>query len=473
MVSALKPDRHLLLRGSVWHYQRRVPKKFQRFDSRRFVRESLGTSSLEIARMRRDELARADDAYWSSLAVAAATGRQDGSVDGKSLRALYNAQREQALAMGFAHKPMSTLLDNPDLDEIARRVLALSKAVEGNEPRAAFKAEALLGGAEQPSPTISEALEIYFEDIAIDEQYNKSERQKYQWRKVKRLSVSYFIDCIGDIPLTDITREYAQRFQRYWTERMLKPKSGDKPVTPSTANRHLGNVRVLYTSYFKHIGEETRPNPFRNMFFKGKTRVEVPAFEDDWVRTKILSPGALQGLRPDLQLAVYMLIETGCRPSEIINLQADDIALSDDVPHILIRPRRQREIKTESSIREIPLVGVSLEAAKRAREGFPHYNDRNELFSASVMKAFKSRDFFPTPLHRVYSFRHSFEKRMQEANIDYGLRCLLMGHRTDRPAYGDGGSLAYRRDELMKIVHPFTDDVFAVFDEAFPDRCPG
>ena len=100
MTAPKKPDRHLLMRGSVWHYQRRVPRKYRRFDSRRFVRESLGISSLEIARIRRDELARADDAYWAALAVAAATGREDGGADGSSLREYYKAQRAQANGAG-------------------------------------------------------------------------------------------------------------------------------------------------------------------------------------------------------------------------------------------------------------------------------------------------------------------------------------------------------------------------------------
>jgi len=64
------------------------------------------------------------------------------------------------------------------------------------------------------------------------------------------------------------------------------------------------------------------------------------------------------------------------------------------------------------------------------------------------------RELLPTPNHRIYSFRHSFEKRMLEGGLDYGLRCTLMGHRNPRPEYGDGGSLKYRRDEMMKIVHP-------------------
>jgi hypothetical protein len=77
------------------------------------------------------------------------------------------------------------------------------------------------------------------------------------------------------------------------------------------------------------------------------------------------------------------------------------------------------------------------------------------------MKAFRNRGLMPTESHVIYSFRHSFEKRMLEAGLDYGLRCLLMGHSTSRPAYGDGGSLAYRQTELLKIIHPFPDNLFS------------
>ena len=132
----------------------------------------------------------------------------------------------------------------------------------------------------------------------------------------------------------------------------------------------------------------------------------------------------------------------------------EDIRLDANIPFIRIRPRQDREIKTETSIRDIPLVGVALEAMRAAPEGFPHYRDRGELVSANLMKAFRQRELFPSTDHVIYSFRHAFEKRMLEAGLDYGLRCTLMGHKTDRPAYGDGGSMEYRRDELMKIAHP-------------------
>ena len=181
------------------------------------------------------------------------------------------------------------------------------------------------------------------------------------------------------------------------------------------------------------------------------------------MREKILVPGVLKGLRGDADLILYALIETGCRPGEIANLLAEDINLDGDAPYISIRPKRDREIKTASSIREIPLVGVSLEAMRRAPNGFPHYRDKPDLLSANLMTAMKSRSLFPTPDHKVYSFRHSFEKRMQEAELDYGFRCMIMGHRNSRPAYGDGGSMAYRRDQLLKIAHPVSDELKSFF----------
>lgn len=127
--------------------------------------------------------------------------------------------------------------------------------------------------------------------------------------------------------------------------------------------------------------------------------------------------------------------------------------LDHEVPHIRIRAREDMQLKSKSSIRDIPLVGVSLEAFKKSPNGFPHYRDRSNLLSASLMDAFRKRDLFPHKDHRIYSFRHSFEKRMLEAGLDYGLRCLLMGHKNSRPYYGDGGSMEYRRDEFVESLN--------------------
>ena len=309
---------------------------------------------------------------------------------------------------------------------------------------------------------IKTSVVLYLEKISYNDQYNKDADQLYSWKKTKTTSIDYFIEVMGDVEMDSITREQALAYEDWWRNRMKADKDGKAGVKPNTANRHIGNIRGLYTSFFKYIGDEDRLNPFRNMHFTGITKSSVAAFKDEWVQHRILMPGLFDRLNVELQSMIYVLIETGARMSEICNLMPDDIHLDEDIPYISIRPRENRELKTPDSERDIPLVGVALEGMKLTPEGYEKYRGKGTLVSANLMKAFRKRDLLPTKNHVIYSFRHAFEKRMQEANIDYALRCLLMGHKNDRPAYGDGGSMEYRRDELLKIAHPFSKKLFNV-----------
>lgn len=460
------PDRYLRKRGGRWHYYRRVPKRFTAFDDREKVRTSLKTDSLEVARFRRDALEAADDDYWNSMLYL-----EDGEVAADAGRRLretldrrYRAASSRAIARGFVYAPIEQIVAKDDISELLDRLKVVAPVDKGRPSRAEDKeAEALLGTVQAPPVTISQAFEIYCNEIAISDLMNKSPKQKKLWMKTKRRGVQYLIDLIGDKPMRDITRDDGLAFFKWWSGRVM-PKDGTKGLQPNTANRDLGNVRLLFTSYFKHIGEEDRPNPFRNLTFKDthkKTRKNAtPPFESDWIRERILLPGLFADLNEQAQLIIYALIETGCRPSEIANLKPRQIKLDAEIPHLSIAPTNQMEIKTSSSIREIPLVGVSLEAMKRAPKGFPHYYDRNDLLSQALMSAFRNRDLFPTTKHRIYSFRHSFEKRMIEAGIDTELRKTLMGHADERPKYGDGGALTFRRDQLRKIAFEVPEGLF-------------
>lgn len=453
--------KNLQFRAGHWHYNRRVPSRYADFDDRRRIRFSLKTSSLDTARERRDALMEADNLFWASLAGinGEAAGPDGERAQRLVARRRYEAAGRRALGRGFTYVPAAELAEAAEIREIVERARIVDVQDRGRpSPIERHEAEAVLGGATPPPVLISEAFDIYCSEIAADEQLGKSETQKRLWRKTKNRGVQYLIDLIGDKPLFSITRQDAQSYYNWWRDR-LTDKPGRKALTANTANRDIGNVRKLYADYCKFIGEEERANPFRNLSFKDKLKTEVPPFEDEWVRKRFLIPGIFAGLNEQAWHILYALIETGCRPGEIANLLEEDIILGHEVPHIRIRPKRNREIKTAASIREIPLVGVSLAAMKKFPRGFDHYRDKPDLLSATLMKALKVRRLFPTPGHKIYSFRHSFEKRMLEAGIDHDLRLTLMGHTNKRPAYGDGGSLSFRRDELLKIAHPFPEGV--------------
>lgn len=153
--------------------------------------------------------------------------------------------------------------------------------------------EALLGGVARPKVRVSDALQIYFDEIALDEQMYKSPEQKASWRKVKKLAVTYFIEQCGDLVMEEITREHALAYKAWWAEQVMPSDPDKEPLTGYTANRRIGGIRSLYREYFKHIGEEERPNPFRNINFKSRQKTEVPAFPSEWVQQKVLQPGKL------------------------------------------------------------------------------------------------------------------------------------------------------------------------------------
>lgn len=439
------PDRYLFQRAGNYHYRRRVPDLVAHRDERApVVRQTLKTADLALARAKRDLLEAADDALWASIL-------RDEPED--PARARFNAARRRVEALGFTYKHSSLIAaaSNP-LHDLVERFDAITARTQVSV------SEAILGAVEVPQVTVTQAFDIYCDEIVPDELINKSALQKAQWKKVKLRAVSNFVDLNGDIAMVDINRDHGLKLYKFWQER-IAPKDGKATHSSSSGNRDIGNMRVLYEAYFSHVGEVDRPNPFARLNFSVRKKRSRPPFPTEWITKTIMAPGALATLNEEARGIALALIETGARPSEIANLPEAAIRLSHKVPHIAIEPRDDpddpREIKTASSERLVPLVGVALEVFKRHRRGFPRYRNRENDLSATLNKYFRTNGLFPSIGHKIYSFRHAFEDRMKEGGLDDELRRILMGHTIDRPTYGSGGSLEWRQQEMLRIVLPF------------------
>ncbi len=153
----------------------------------------------------------------------------------------------------------------------------------------------------------------------------------------------------------------------------------------------------------------------------------------------------------DARCIVYIMIESGMRLGEVCNLRPEDIVLNDEVPHLEVAERTDRRQKTEYSIRRIPLVGVALWAAKQYPEGFPRYQDKADAASALINKIMKKEELRLTRLHTLYSFRHTFQDRIENAGVSDRMQADLMGHEFGRPIYGDGSEMKRRQALLEKI----------------------
>ncbi|MBZ9775128.1 DUF6538 domain-containing protein [Mesorhizobium sp. CO1-1-8] len=439
------PDRFLRLRGDRFHYYRRVPKEVRDLDQRgEFVRRALGTADRKKARTARDLNEAADNALWASLMLGnnpqAARIRHDQAI-------------KRAESLGFVYRPLAEILTAEPLETILQRFETTIA-----EPAKSPVVDAVAGMVERPDEKMSDALKVYFSEIVRDELRTKSPDQRKRWKAKRQMSVDVFIELVEDKPMSKITREDALKVHKYWLDRVA-PEEGAGDRSASTGNRNIGNLRSLYGDYFRHLGFPEQKNPFADLSFSDKSKRSRPPFPTDWIKDKILAPGALRDLNDQARGIVLAFVETGCRPSEIANLHDGVIHLEHDVPHISVEPREDpedpREIKTASSVRKVPLVGVALEVFKKHPNGFPRYKDREAQLSAAVNKHFKKHNLFPTENHTFYSLRHSFEDRMKNARLDEELRRMLMGHTIDRPRYGEGGEMKMWQEELMKIALPF------------------
>jgi len=406
-------NQYLKRRGDRWNYHRRVPAAYQTIDPRGTIRVALDTASIEIARARRDALAKADELFWRTLQSGKPTALDS-----------YEAAKQRAMSRGFVYIPAEDLAVEATLDEILDRL----KKLDVKAPTATSDADAMLGLVKPTAIPITEAFAVYCNKICAADLKGKSKTQLANWTKVKRGRVN--------------------------------PTDGSKPLHANSANKDLTNLRILFERFWEYQGEDQRENPFRNLRFKNVVYKDIPAFENDWIENQILAPGVLDDLNLEARCIVLALVETGCRPSEIANLKPEHIVLDHVVPHLKIRPQQNRQLKSKSAKRDVPLLGVSLEAMKQFPNGFPRYREKTDSLSATLGKYFKTRNLLPTADHRIYSFRHSFEKRMLEAGLDYGLRCKLIGHYNNRPEYGDGGSLSFRRDEMAKMTLNFIQPKF-------------
>jgi len=439
------PDRYLIQRGRYFYYKRYVPTELQKLDDRApYVRQALKTNEPFIARLQRDILEEADNHYWSSLLLKS---------DYEVAKHRYKAACARAKALGFSYKPCFEIA-NESLETVVERVQILRE-----QPKQDTQiVDAVLGNVSPPTVTLDEVEKIFLNHIAPPLITSKSPAQKNHWVKKCQHTFSLLRDVIGNKDITEINRDDALRFYNFLMEKVA-PAEGEPTRSASFGRKHLASARNFYREYFRYIGDRERNNPFDNLTFKKADYTSRPPFSLQWVKEKILSDATLAGLNNEARAILLTVIDTGARPGEICNLLPERIHLDAAVPHIEIAPYnekgKRREIKTRSSIRKIPLIGMALAALQKHPNGFPRYQDKENSLSATLNKFFRENGLFPSEKHTIYSFRHLFEDRMKEAGIDHELRCILMGHALERPKYGSGGSLEWRHEELSKILIPF------------------
>ena len=146
---------------------------------------------------------------------------------------------------------------------------------------------------------------------------------------------------------------------------------------------------------------------------------------------------------------------------EAVGLSKDDLKLTDEVPHVVIRKHPWRPLKTKGSERIIPLVGAALWASQRLSDTvsgqflFPQYVDGTSTNANSASAALNKwmKTFLPRKCV-VHGMRHAFRDRLRAVNAPMDMIDQLGGwsSRSIGQSYGDGFSVNDLAKTMIQIL---------------------
>lgn len=417
---------HLYKVSNTYYYNRRVPELVREFDSRKTIRISLRTDSRTLAKRKAAILNEQIEEYWDGLID------HQASHDEKKFAQLVRSSRQ----MGFAYKPMSEIIDLP-IQQIIDRVLAVRDGTRK-------QIEAVTGARGNGKLLLSDAWEKFVR-YSKDRVLNKSPQQIRKWTNPRKKAVDNLIAVAGNKNITDYTRDDLILLKDWWIERIQE--EGKKPASANKDFTHLKSVfECLNDSMALGIKIDIL---FKKIVFRAKYKKSRLPFTTEEI-LGILDNPKLNRMKAKHKWVVWALAETGMRPTEVAGLLPEDIRLDAEIPHVRIVDRTDRNLKTENSEREIPLVGYSLEAFKRIPEGIPEFRFKPDHLTNTINKFMRENCLFPSSNHSLYSFRHSFQDRILAVNAPDRVQADLMGHKFNRPDYGTGATLNNKLGYLYK-----------------------
>ncbi len=411
--------------------RRRVPLRFQEVEQRIHICISLHTDSEKTAKEKAVVV-------WAEM-IDAWEAKLDGATDVAAERLA--AAKRLAQRRGRAYYPVEQVAKLP-LDELLKRIEAVVNR-RGDIDLA--EAEALLGGVALPTRSVTDALDDFWKIEAIRFK-GKSEDQVRRAKNPRIKAISNFAEVVGDKPYLEVTNTDLQAFKRWWKDKIIA-----EALTANSANKDF----TYLTSTLRAVAIDAGVMDKIQWDTKGLALPQDEpkarrAFTTTWISDKLLSHDALAGMNGEARAILLGMVNTGYRPSEGAGLTRAQIRLDANVPHISIEPVG-RTLKTATSRRVIPLLGVSLEAFREYPDGFPRYANSPSL-TDTINKYLRENGLLESEEHTLYGLRHSFEDRMLAAGIDERIRRDLMGHSLNRERYGQGASLQHLQSLLGPLA---------------------
>ncbi len=254
-----------------------------------------------------------------------------------------------------------------------------------------------------------------------------------QWRRLHRLSVDAIFDAhllptFGQRSLSSITKSDVLALR---AELAKLPGRAGKTLSPASINKTIGILRQCMTEASERFG---LPDTFKGVKRLKARRPDVQPFslaEVEKIRSTI---------RPDFRNYVTTRFFTGMRTGEINGLKWKYVDFENGL--ILVREvysagESEENVKTETSLRDIPMLPMVKEALQRqwdARRDDSEYVFRSREGNPIDAHNFANRIWYPLLRHldlekrRPYQTRHTTATLMLASGENPEWIARLMGH---------------------------------------------
>jgi integrase len=300
-------------------------------------------------------------------------------------------------------------------------------------------AEHLAKNAKQPIHRLSDAYNIYIKECPA------SANRRFVVDTTR--NVNNFLNLFGDIELDKLKHWHITVFRDHLLKRGLHPAS---------VRKQCSCLNAMLNVAFRYLDID-RLSPFRSVVIQGEDTPKrmMPVVTDELIRSV---KAYLLTRRSTHCLVALLQLNTGVRLSEPVFARLEDCVLEHEIPHLWIRQTPLSNRKTKSSIRAVPLYGVSLDAAKqlhwiatrkKSKWFVPSYarDNGNTSCSAIINKTLRPFDF------RSHMFRHALIDRMKACNdIPTRLAESITGHSSGGSHFNFYGTVGYTLEQKLEVL---------------------
>ncbi|EPN4499349.1 hypothetical protein ACT1UA_000143 [Citrobacter freundii] len=254
---------------------------------------------------------------------------------------------------------------------------------------------------------VSEVLEEWCEDNRAD--------WKLRTEKLNRRSVNLFIEWAKRHSIKnveDVTKQHIADFKRFLDERYQAPRSRQDALIKLQA---LFNFCIDKRDYLT-------ANPVKGMTYSKVTSINHKTEITPSEYERVMKTDYVKGYE-DLKWLLAILWNTGMRIGEAIQLRPEDFRIVDGIKCISINTEDGKQVKNETSIRDIPISEALLQMGiwdTKPRLGWT----KNNAAGSRIAFAFKQIGIE----HSSHDFRYSLSNRLRDCDVADSVRYSILGH---------------------------------------------